>query len=155
MAYVPVPKDLTKVKTKVAFNLTKRQLVCFTGGALLGVPLFFLLRGSAGNSTAALCMMFVMLPFFMLAMYEKHGQPLEKIVGNIIRVTVIRPRQRPYQTNNFYAVLKRQEMLDKEVYDIVHRNEKLAAPSAGKTGRKDRASGKDKEKAVPRRQKAD
>ena len=26
MAYVPVPKDLTKVKTKVAFNLTKRQL---------------------------------------------------------------------------------------------------------------------------------
>ena len=38
-----------------------------------------------------------------------------------------------------------------EVYDIVHRNEKLAAPSAGKTGRKDRASGKDKEKAVPRR----
>ena len=32
MAYVPVPKDLTKVKTKVAFNLTKRQLICFTGG---------------------------------------------------------------------------------------------------------------------------
>ena len=151
MAYVPVPKDLTKVKTKVAFNLTKRQLVCFGGGALLGVPLFFLLRGSAGNSTAALCMMFVMLPFFLLAMYEKHGQPLEKIVGNIIRVTVIRPRQRPYRTNNFYAVLQRQEMLDKEVYDIVHRNEKLAAPSAGKTGRKDRAAGKDKEKAVPRR----
>lgn len=41
MAYVPVPKDLTKVKTKVAFNLTKRQLVCFGGGALIGVPLFF------------------------------------------------------------------------------------------------------------------
>ena len=45
MAYVPVPKDLTKVKTKVAFNLTKRQLVCFGGGALIGVPLFFLLGG--------------------------------------------------------------------------------------------------------------
>ena len=119
MAYVPVPKDLTKVKTKVMFNLTKRQLICFTGGALLGVPLFFLLRGSAGNSTAALCMMFVMLPFFMLAMYEKHGQPLEKIVGNIIRVTVIRPRQRPYRTNNFYAVLQRQANLDEEVSHIV------------------------------------
>ena len=151
MAYVPVPKDLTKVKTKVMFNLTKRQLICFTGGALIGVPLFFLLRKPTGNSVAAMCMMLVMLPFFMLAMYKKHGQPLEKIVGNIIRVTVIRPRQRPYQTNNFYAVLKRQEMLDKEVYDIVHRNEKLVAPSAGKTGRKDRAASKDKEKAVPRR----
>ena len=96
MAYVPVPKDLTKVKTKVAFNLTKRQLVCFGCGALIGVPLFFLLRGPAGNSVAAMCMMLVMLPFFMLAMYEKHGQPLEKIIGNILKVAVIRPKQRPY-----------------------------------------------------------
>ena len=124
MAYVPVPKDLTKVKTKVAFNLTKRQLVCFGGGALIGVPLFFLLRGPAGNSVAAMCMMLVMLPFFMLAMYEKHGQPLEKIVGNIIKVAVIRPKERPYKTNNFYAALERQEKLDKEVYDIVHGNQK-------------------------------
>ena len=65
MAYVPVPKDLSKVKTKVAFNLTKRQLVCFGSGALIGVPLFFLLRGPAGNSVAAMCMMLVMLPFCM------------------------------------------------------------------------------------------
>ena len=135
MAYVPVPKDLTKVKTKVAFNLTKRQLVCFGGGALIGVPLFFLLRGPVGNSVAAMCMMLVMLPFFMLAMYEKHGQPLEKIVG-----TVIRPKERPYKTNNFYAALERQEKLDKEVYDIVHGNQKLAAPAVRKR-RKDRAAG--------------
>ena len=47
MAYVPVPKDLTKVETKVMFNLTRRQLVCFTAGALVGVPLFLWLR--AGN----------------------------------------------------------------------------------------------------------
>ena len=99
MAYVPVPKDLTKVKTKVMFNLTRRQLVCFTAGALVGVPLFFLLREPAGNSMAAMCMMLVMMPFFLLAMYEKHGQGLEKIVVNILKVAVIRPKQRPYQTN--------------------------------------------------------
>ena len=151
MAYVPVPKDLTKVKTKVMFNLTKRQLICFTGGALIGVPLFFLLRKPTGNSVAAMCMMLVMLPFFMLAMYEKHGQHLEKIVGNILKVAVIRPKQRPYQTNNFYAVLKRQEMLDKEVYDIVHRNKKMAASDVRKNRGKNYAAGKDKEKAVPRR----
>ena len=133
MAYVPVPKDLTKVKTKVAFNLTKRQLVCFGCGALVGVPLFFLLKGPAGTSTAVMCMMFVMLPFFLLAMYEKHGQPLEKIVGNILKVAVIRPRQRPYRTNNFYAALERQANLDKEVYDIVRGKDKAA-------GRKGRAA---------------
>ena len=54
MAYVPVPKDLTKVKTKVMFNLTRRQLVCFTAGALVGVPLFLWLREPAGNSMAAM-----------------------------------------------------------------------------------------------------
>ena len=151
MAYVPVPKDLTKVKTKVMFNLTRRQLVCFTAGALVGVPLFLWLREPAGNSMAAMCMMLVMMPFFLLAMYEKHGQPLEKIVGNILKVAVIRPKQRPYQTNNFYAVLKRQEMLDKEVYDIVHRNKKMAVSDVRKNRGKNCAAGKDKEKAVPRR----
>ena len=151
MAYVPVPKDLTKVKTKVMFNLTRRQLVCFTAGALVGVPLFLWLREPAGNSMAAMCMMLVMMPFFLLAMYEKHGQPLEKIVGNILKVAVIRPKQRPYQTNNFYAVLKRQEMLDKEVYDIVHRNKKMTASDVRKNRGKNCAAGKDKEKTVPRR----
>ena len=151
MAYVDIPKDLTRVKTKVMFNLTKRQLICFGSGALIGVPLFFLLKGSVATSAAALVMILVMLPFFMLAMYEKHGQPLEKIVGNILKVAVIRPKQRPYQTNNFYAVLKRQEMLDKEVYDIVHRNKKMAASDVRKNRGKNCAAGKDKEKAVSRR----
>ena len=131
MAYVPVPKDLNAVKTKVMFNLTKRQILCFGGGALIGVPLFFLLKGHIGSSAAALCMMLVMLPFFMLAMYEKHGQPLEKIIGNILKVAVIRPKQRPYRTNNFYAVLERQANLDKELYDIVRGKDK----AAGRTGR--------------------
>ena len=112
MAYVPVPKDLNAVKTKVMFNLTKRQLLCFGGGALVGVPLFFLLKGSIGSSPAAICMILVMLPFFLLAMYEKNGQPLEKIVGNILKVCFLRPKQRPYMTNNFYDLLRRQENLD-------------------------------------------
>ena len=44
MAYVSVPKDLTKVKNKVAFNLTKRQLICIGIGAAMGIPSYFLLR---------------------------------------------------------------------------------------------------------------
>src|SRR5574344_717966 len=107
MAYVPVPKDLTKVKTKVIFNLTKRQLICFGSGALIGVPLFFLLKGSAGVSTAAIVMVLAMLPCFLLAMYEKNGQPLEVILNNIIQTVFVRPKKRPYKTDNFYAVLER------------------------------------------------
>ena len=51
MAYVSVPKDLTKVKNKVAFNLTKRQLICIGIGAAMGIPSYFLLRNVMGNST--------------------------------------------------------------------------------------------------------
>ena len=119
MAYVPVPKDLNKVKTKVALNLTRRQLICFGIGALVGVPLFFLLKDKTTPSTAAMVMMIAMLPFFLLAMYEKNGQPLETIIKNIIQVSFIRPKQRPYCTNNFYDLLKRQDALDREVYSIV------------------------------------
>lgn len=120
MAYVPVPKDLSRIKSKVMFNLTKRQLICFGSGALVGVPLFFLLKTPLGNSTAAMCMILVMLPFMLLGMYEKNGQPLEKVMRNIITVCFLRPKERPYRTNNFYAVLERQDKLDKEVHRIVH-----------------------------------
>ena len=119
MAYVTVPKDLSKIKTKAFFGLTKRQLICFTPAVLLGVPLFFLLKESAGNSTATLCMMMVMLPFFLLAMYEKNGQPLEVILKQMIETKFIRPKNRPYQTNNFYEALARQRDLEMEVKRIV------------------------------------
>ena len=126
MAYVPVPKDLSQVKSKVIFNLTKRQLLCFGSGALVSVPLFFLLKRPLGTTTAAMAMMIVMLPFFLFALYEKYGQPLEKILANIIRVLFLRPKERPYQTNNYYAVLIRQGCLDKEVSETVQRDQRSA-----------------------------
>ena len=126
MAYVTVPKDLTKVKSKVMFGLTKRQLVCFGTAALIGVPLFFLLRKPAGSSAATLCMIVVMLPFFLLAMYERHGQPLEVIAGQIIQTVFLRPKERPYQTDNFYAAVERQIKTEKEVRRIVQKSNAAA-----------------------------
>lgn len=121
MAYVPVPKDLSTVKTKVMFNLTKRQLICFGSGAAVAVPLFFLCKTFMSTTVAAILMILTLLPFMLMAMYEKNGQPLEKIVRNIVQVCFLRPKQRPYKTNNFYSVLERQENLDKEVYRIVRK----------------------------------
>ena len=121
MAYVPVPKDLSTVKTKVMFNLTKRQLICFGSGAAVAVPLFFLCKTFMSTTVAAILMILTLLPFMLMAMYEKNGQPLEKIVRNIVQVSFLRPKQRPYRTINFYAVLERQENLDKEVYRIVRK----------------------------------
>lgn len=132
MAYVTVPKDLTKIRSKMLFGLTKRQLVCFGSAALIGVPLFFLSKDSLGVTTAALCMILVMLPLFLFAMYERNGQPLEVFLGHLIQNKFIRPKERIYQTNNLYSALVRQSRLEKEVREIAGKNGKTKATGKGK-----------------------
>jgi len=127
MAYVSVPKDLSTVKTKVVFNLTKRQLICFSAALAVGLPVFFLTKDSTGTSSSTLMMIFTMLPLFMLAIYEKHGQPLEVILKHYIEVRFLKPKQRPYKTNNFYALLIRQDQLDKEVTHIVEGRKSISS----------------------------
>lgn len=68
---VQVPKDLSGIKTKVALNLTKRQIICFSGAAVAGIPLYFLTKGLIGTSAASLLMMGAMLPFFFLRCMRK------------------------------------------------------------------------------------
>lgn len=122
-AYIPVPRDLTRVKTKAFFNLTKRQLVCFGSAALIGVPLFFWIKSMGNVSLATLVMIIAMLPLFFLAMYEKDGQPLEVIAGHFIQAKFIRLKIRPFRTDNYYDVLMRQYQLEKEVEKIVFQEE--------------------------------
>ena len=105
MAYCPVPKDLTKVKTKIALNLTKRQLICFGVAAVVGVPTYLLTKDAIGNSAAVFLMIGLMLPFFFLAMFERDGQPAEKILRNFIRARLW-PGVRPYRTENLYKYLQ-------------------------------------------------
>ena len=102
MAFVSVPKDLTKVKNKIIFNLTKRQLICFGIAAAVGVPFYFLTRGIIGSSNAATGMCLLMLPAFLFAMYEKDGMHLEDVLMHMIRVKFLRPPVRKYETENYY-----------------------------------------------------
>ena len=124
MAYVTIPKDLSRIQSKVLFGLTKRQVICFGAAALVGVPLFFLAKASLGTPTAALCMILVMLPFFLFAMYEKNGQPLEVFLGHLIQNKFIRPKVRIYQANNLYSALVRQSQLEQEVKRIARKGRK-------------------------------
>lgn len=121
-SYISVPRDLTKVKSKVMFNLTKRQLICFSVAALIGVPSFFLIKQIASTSTAAIGMMVIMMPFFFLAMYEKNGQHLEVILRHLIEATFVRPKERPYKTNNYYAALERYAQANDEIINIIMYN---------------------------------
>ncbi|WP_029232940.1 PrgI family protein [Butyrivibrio sp. VCB2006] len=117
-SYVSVPRDLTKVKSKLAFNLTKRQIICFSVAALIGVPSFFLIKQIAPINTAVMCMMLIMMPMFFLALYEKNGEPLEVIIQHFIKAIIVRPKERPYKTDNYYAALERLAKTQKEIKKI-------------------------------------
>ena len=91
MGYVTVPKDLKRIKSKVALGLTKRQLVCIGASAAIGVPLFFLTRDLLGNTLSMLLMLVAMAPGFALGMYERDGMPLERIVMDYLDVRRRKP----------------------------------------------------------------
>ena len=80
MPYVNVPNDLSKIKTKIAFNLTRRQLICFGGAAAVGIPVYLLTRHALGGTGAMFLMIAIMLPAFFMAMYERDC-PLKRWPG--------------------------------------------------------------------------
>lgn len=137
MAYVSVPKDLTRVKTKVLFNLTKRQLICFGLAILVGGPFYYLTRGALGITISAGLMVLIVLPFFLMALYEKDGMPPEEIIAHYIELHFKRPMVRPYQTVNLYAYIQEQikEKEDSESFET-DRNHKGKSQEAGHLGRR-------------------
>ncbi len=137
MAYVNVPKDLTKVQTKVALNLTKRQLICFSIAAAIGIPICFLTKGAVGSSVAVLFMIASMLPLFFFAMFERDGQPAEKILRNILRFRLW-PGVRPYRTENLYHYLQ------KEGKTIADKTAKKSATAPTSPNSFDTSTGKEK-----------
>ena len=128
---VAVPKNLSGIKTKVAMNLTKRQLVCFGSAGAVGIPFYIFTKGVIGTHSSALIMVALMLPFFFLAMYEKDGFPAEKILYFMLRQKILTPGIRPYKSENLYRQLEEKERMKKEVRYL---EEKAAGRNAGQAG---------------------
>ena len=108
MAYVNVPKDLTKVKTKVALNLTKRQLIGFTIAGLIGFPVYLMVKKVLPNDLSMLFMIGVSFPIIYATLYEKDGIYFEKYLKYIIdkkRQTSIRI----YKTECIYDIKKQRK----------------------------------------------
>ena len=99
MAYIQIPKDLNKVKTKVAFNLTKRQLIGFCAAGVVGFPTYFLCKDIFPSDVAVILMICVMLPFLFITFYEKDGLPFEKYAKFIYQHKVYQSHERRKEAN--------------------------------------------------------
>ena len=94
MGYVPIPKDLKKVKTKVAFNLTRRQLIGFTLAGLVGIPVYLFMRKFMPNDIAILFLIVSTLPIFFVTLFEKDGLTFEKYFKHIYLHKSYQPQKR-------------------------------------------------------------
>ena len=118
---VAVPKDLSGIKTKVIANLTKRQLICFSGAIIVRIPFYMMTKEVLGIEMATFGMIALMLPFFFFAMYQKNGFPAEKLLFFMIRQKFLTPGIRPYQSEYIFRELEQREEWRKELEHLERR----------------------------------
>ena len=98
---------MNDIKEKFIMGFTKRQVICFGIGLVLGAPVYFLTRASIGMSGAIFAMGAVAAPAILCGIYKKNGVFLEKHV-KFMREYFTRPRKRYYKATNIFVSIERQ-----------------------------------------------
>lgn len=110
--YVRVPKDLNDLKEKFMFNLTKRQVICFGIGFLMGLPVFFIVRERSNISNAITFMGIVAAPAIICGLYKKNGVYFEQRIKHMIEFFK-RPKTRYYRSTNIFRCIENHMEYDK------------------------------------------
>jgi hypothetical protein len=118
--FTKIPKDLKIIKSKDVGKFTFRQIIIIVAGLAVCVPIFFVLRyvTELGLRSSLLIMFVFTIPFLLATLYEKNGQPFEKVLMNVIRLFITRTKQRPYVPKNSYSLLIEQHELDNKIARI-------------------------------------
>lgn len=124
MAYVNMTKDFSEVKKVIpGIGITKRQLFGFFVGAIVGLPVFFILKIVLKTSTTTnvIGMICAAAPLIVLIILKKDGIYMEKHFKYFFETHFVRNTDRPYKTNNLYEIMKEEKELRREVEKIVFR----------------------------------
>lgn len=106
--FVKIPKDLSLIKQKAVFGLTKRQAICFGIGLALGLAAFFAAKFTIKDLTVSVVIMGIFAgPFIFCGLYEKNGIHLEQQIKLMI-VFFKKPKQRTYQSESKFEAIERQ-----------------------------------------------
>lgn len=113
MAFVEIPKDLTKIPTKIVFGLTKRQLIGFSVAALIFIPTFLFFK-NISSQLAMVLSMALSSPSIFLTLYQRDGIPAEELLKSYLKFNYINPKIRKFKTTRNNAFLKRGFTHDKK-----------------------------------------
>ena len=92
--YIDLNRDFSTLKPKVIMGLTSRQIVCFIGAGIMGIPFYIKTHGVLGDTFAMLFMVLIMSPWFAFALYEKNGMKLEEILRDYFRENILKSKVR-------------------------------------------------------------
>lgn len=98
---------MNDIKEKFIAGFTKRQVVCFGIGLVIGAPVFFLVKGAVGLTGGIFAMGACAAPAILCGLYRKNGVFLEK-QAKYMREYFTRPRKRYYRTANIYECIENQ-----------------------------------------------
>lgn len=120
MAYINMTKDFSEMpKIIPGIGLTKRQVIALIAGAGISLPMFFLLKPYLEITYRVTVMAAIALPIFLLVLHKKDGMYMEVHIRYFIETHFIRNTERPYQTQNMYALLMEEKRIEEEVEKIV------------------------------------
>ncbi|MCQ4021747.1 MULTISPECIES: PrgI family protein [unclassified Ruminococcus] len=105
--YVKIPQDIRAIKQKFMFGLTKRQLLCFGLGILLGFPVFFLLKFTIGDLAISIIGMGLVAMPFILCAFPYKGGTFDEYFKNMFHF-LRSPKKRIYQSEDMFCAIERQ-----------------------------------------------
>lgn len=103
--YISIPKDLNDIKEKFIMGFTKRQVICFGIGLVIGAPVFFLTKATIGMSGAIFAMGACAAPAILCGVYKKNGVFFEKQTKYMFDYFKT-PRKRYYKATNIFKSIE-------------------------------------------------
>ncbi len=104
--FVKIPKDLAEINQKFIAGLTKRQVICFGIGILLGFPAFFIFNNLIDLQAGCLALAIMAGPPVFCGFYKKNGLYLEQKI-KLMFAFLKKPKVRTYQSENAFEMIER------------------------------------------------
>lgn len=121
MVSVEVEKEIDH-ENKVILGMTLRQIVCMGIAGVLAVLVAFLMDWNL--NIALFPMMIVAAICCAFGWYKPNGEPYEKYLFKLIRVTIYHGNKRKYKTKNQYVIMMNEEYQRRRNIDLA--NKKIA-----------------------------
>lgn len=104
---ISIPTDLKKIQSKLFFGLTKRQLIGFGLGLLVGITVFIIFK-NISLDIAMYSLFFLTAPILFATIYQKDNMYIEQWIKLMIEQKYLNPNKR------YYKVTKRNVRLAKQ-----------------------------------------